>query len=452
MFFSTYIISIIFLIEYLLRFWTSSSVSKIIVAQAEHDTFLNEDINLNKALVKILKVKVSYMFSPQAIIDLLAILPFFHELRLLRIFVLFRVFKLFRYAKSLQTLYSVFLSKKAEFFTLAIFASIVIFISSVLMYVMEANNPASHIKTLFEAIYWSIVTISTVGYGDMVPVTEEGRFVGLVVIMAGIAVLAFTTSLFVSVFTEKLDDIREFKMIDDISKIKRFYLVCGYGEIAREVVEKLKYSSNGIVIIDRDEQNIKDAKSAGYKALQLNPANIDSYKKLNIDIDTQVKAILCLVEDDVLNVYTALTVRSFNKSINILSILIHDSNRKKLQFAGINQIIYPQELVGMITSELVGKPVAFEVIHEFRSENSLVKIDELSITQRVVENFPRVGDLGNIRYRVVLLGLYSARRDRFFFNPLDDMLLESGDYLLVIGYKIFIKEFRKYIHMSIEHE
>jgi voltage-gated potassium channel len=241
-------------------------------------------------------------------------------------------------------------------------------------------------------------------------------------------------------------------MIDEISRIKKFYLVCGYGEIAREVAAKLKYHHKRIVIIDEDEQNIKEAKSAGYKALQLNPANVDSYKKLNIDIDTQVKAVLCLVEDDVLNVYTALTVRSFNKNINILSILMHDSNRKKLQFAGINQIIYPQELVGMITSELAGKPVAFEVIHELRSENSLVKIDELSVTQRVVENFTRVGDLGNIRYRVVLLGLYSARRDRFFFNPLDDMLLESGDYLLVIGYKVFIKEFEKHLHTSMKYE
>jgi voltage-gated potassium channel len=145
------------------------------------------------------------------------------------------------------------------------FASIIIFVSSVLIYVMEANNPNSSINTLFDALYWSIVTISTVGYGDITPSSSEARFIAMIVITAGIAVLAFTTSLFVSAFTEKLEDIREIKMIDEISKINNFYLICGYGEIAREVVAKLIYHHNRIVIIDEDEQNIlkQDALSIG---------------------------------------------------------------------------------------------------------------------------------------------------------------------------------------------
>lgn len=451
MFFSNYIISFIFFIEYILRLWINSSVSKIIVARAEHDTFLHRDVNLLKAFKQVLKVKFTYILSPQALIDLFAILPFFHELRLLRMFILFRVFKLFRYAKSFQTLASVLGTKKFEFLTLGIFAAIVIFISSVLIYVMEGNNPASPIDTLFEAVYWSIVTISTVGYGDMVPVTHEGRFVALLVIMAGISVLAFTTSLFVSAFTEKLDEIREIKTIEDVSKLKKFYLICGYESVSREVARKLSSSGSDIIIIDENLQRVERAKKDGFTALNYNPGRVESYKNLNVDMKKQVKAILCLREDDIENVYAALTIRSIDKDVFILSLLMNDSNRQKLDFAGINTVVYPQELIGLIVKELIGKPVAFEVIHELRSENTDVKIDELGVTQRIVDNFPTVGELGNKEFRVVLLGVYKHNHDRFYFNPIDDTLLEIGDYLLVVGYQIFILEFEKYLHTKVKN-
>ena len=451
-FFSNYVISFIFFIEYLLRLWVNSSISKIIVARAEHDSFLHREVNLYKAFKEILRVKLAYMLSPTALIDLFAIFPFYHELRLLRLFILFRVFKLFRYAKSFQTLSSVLATKKFEFLTLGVFAAIVIFISSVLIYVMEGNNPDSPIKTLFEAIYWSIVTISTVGYGDVVPVTHEGRFVALLVITAGISVLAFTTSLFVSAFTEKLDEIREIKTIEDVSKLKKFYLICGYEDVAREVSKKLANNGNDIIVMDDDANRVEQAKQDGFTALNYNPGSVESYKKLEIDIDQHVKAILCLRENDIENVYAALTIRSISKDVLILSLLMSDTNRKKLSFAGINISVYPQELVGLITKELVGKPVAFEVIHELRSENTDVSIDELGITQRIVDNFVTVGELGNKDFRVVLLGIYKHRLEHFYFNPLDDTLLEVGDYLLVVGYGVFILEFEKYLHTKVRND
>lgn len=451
-YFNSYVISVVFLIEYLLRFWIHSSISKIIVERAEHDSFLAREVNLVKAFKKIVKVKLSYIFSITAIIDILAVMPFFHELRLLRLFILFRVFKLFRYANSFQTLASVLISKKFEFFTLGIFASVVIFVSSVLIYVMEANNSASPINTMFEAFYWSIVTISTVGYGDVVPITDEGRFVALVVIVAGVAVLAFTTSLIVSAFTEKIDEIKEIKTVEDVTKLKNFYLICGYESLAQDVAKKLQRHGNAIIVLDSDAQRVATAKSDGLTALQYNPGELQSYKKLNLNIEKQIKAVLCLFEDDVANVYTALTVRSLSKEINMLSLLMENSNRKKLEYAGINKLIYPQELMGLIVKEIVGQPVAFEVIHELRSESSNVNIAEIVISERILESYSTVKELGNKDFRVLLLGVYKNKNGHFYFNAMDDTFLDVGDFLLVIGYKIFIKEFEQHLHTKVHNE
>lgn len=449
-FFNVYVISFIFFVEYILRFWISSSVSEIIINRSEHATALGRKFYLYKAIISVIKAKLSFVFSIRAIIDLLAILPFFHELRLLRLFVLFRVFKLFRYTKSFQTFTSVLSTKKFEFFILLMFSSVVIFVSSVLIYVMEAHNTASPVNTFFDALYWSIVTISTVGYGDIVPVTTEGRTVAAFVIIAGISVLAFTTSIIVSAFTEKLDEIREIKTIDNIRKLKHFYLICGYESVAQEVARKLKDSKISIIVLDEDMDRVNSAKKDGLIAINYDPGNIESYKKIGVDLNTQVDSILCLRENDVENVYTTLTVRSISKNVNIISLLMDDANRNKLKFAGANEILYPKGLVGMISKELIGRPVAFEVIHALRNDYYGVDVEEILVDDRISQNLVHVRELNNVKFRVVLLGIYKKETKRFFFNPMEETLLESGDYLLVIGNSAFIKEFEKHLHKKIK--
>ena len=82
LYFNNFIVSIIFFIEYILRLWVNSSVTKILIKQSEYDALLGRKFYLSKALIEILKVKFKYILSVRAIIDLLAILPFFHQLRL----------------------------------------------------------------------------------------------------------------------------------------------------------------------------------------------------------------------------------------------------------------------------------------------------------------------------------------------------------------------------------
>ena len=447
LYFNNYIISIIFFIEYILRLWVISSVSQVIIKQSEYDAMLNKKFNFSLAIIIIIKEKLKYILSVRALIDLLAIIPFFHQLRFLRIFILFRVFKLFRYARSFKTFLSVLSTKKFEFITLLIFASIIVFVSSILIYIVEANNINTSIDSLYKAFYWSIVTISTVGYGDIIPSTLEGRVVAVFVIVAGIAVFAFTTSIIVSAFTEKLDEIKETKNIDDLKKLKEFYIICGYENIAKEVVSQLS-KNNNLIILDEDKKRIEEAQKDGFTALNYNSGSVESYQKLHIDMNKQVKAILCLGESDVQNVYTALTIRSFNKDIFILSLLIENKNRKKLTFAGVDEIVYSKELVGLIANEFIGQPVAFEVIHALRSQYSNVDIEEILITSRVLLSFTTIEDLQNSEYRLILLGIYKKEENIFLFNPSGSTLLNEGDYLVLIGNTMFIQEYDKHLKIK----
>ncbi|MFA6187903.1 MAG: ion transporter [Sulfuricurvum sp.] len=450
LFFNNYIISMFFLCEYLIRLWIYSSVSKIIIEQYEYDLYLQRQFDFLGAFKKIVSIKLGFIFSPAAIIDLLAIMPFFHELRMLRIFIIFRVFKLFRYTKSLRQLLSILASKKFEILTLAMFAAVMIMVSSVLIYVMEANNPESKINTLFDAVYWSVVTIFTVGYGDFVPVTHEGRIVAMLIIIAGIAVISFATSIVVSAFTEKLDSIKEEKLIDDVSKMKIFYLICGYSPLAHEVASRLTRNKSSVVILEKDRKKVVEAQKEGLIALTLDSALLHTYHTMHIDFNTQVTSVILLHESDVLNVYTALTIRELSKSIPMLSVLEKSENRRKLSLAGINEIVYTQELIGLMSKEISGKPVAFEVIHALRSENSGVIIEEIILDASMAGHFFEVESRDIFKKRLIVLGLYRGDIKKFLFNPDTRMIVDEGDIAIVIGSRSLIDEFKALLHKKVK--
>lgn len=441
--FNDYIISLFFLVEYLLRIWLHGSISEIIIKQYEKDQLLARSLHTKSIIKHIISLKLEYIKSPSAIIDFLAIMPFFHELRLLRLFILFRVFKLFRYTGSMHTFVKVFHTKKFEFFTLLIFTSIIVFVSAVMIYVMEANVKGTMIHTFFEAVYWSLVTISTVGFGDYSPVTQEGQVVAMMIIVSGVGVISFATSIIVSSFTEQLDDIKENRDIESIRKLKNFYLILGYNHLGEHVAGKLKRLGNKIVVLDERANLAELAKKHGYTAFNYNPGLLSSYKRLNINLNSQVKAILSLESSDIENVYNVLTIRSINKKTPILSILHNKSNHKKLSLSGVNDIIYTQELIGMVAKEFGGEPVAFEAINALRSEANGMVFEELFITDYLLKHFHTIAKLELIKYHILCIGIQRAEQE-FIFNPIPTMELEHGDILLLTGMKSLIVEMKKH--------
>ena len=446
--FNDYMISIIFLTEYVLRFWVVNNTADIIITQYEKDELLQRKFRIGRALFKVLVAKWKHATSISAIIDLLAIMPFFHELRLLRLFILFRVFKIFRYTQNMQYFGSVISHKKFELYTLLTFASVVVFVSSVLIYVMEANNDSSPINTLFDAFYWSIVTISTVGYGDVTPVTKEGQSVAIIVIISGIAVISFATSIVVSAFTDKLDDIRENKMITDIRKLKHFYLICGYGDVAHQTASKLHRNGRNVVILDTDGDRVKQAIENQLLALKLDPASFATYQYMGVKLEEHVSAVLLLRDSDVLNVYTALTLRDITHKLKMLAILHEKNNRRKLQLAGVRGIVYAQEIVGILSKEYSGKPIAFETMNLLRAENSSTDMVEIVIDDLIVSNFKSVKDLHIYSHRLVLVGISKLDVEAFVFNPTEETALNKGDILVVVGEISMISEFRLHIHKT----
>ena len=272
-----------------------------------------------------IRTKLAYIFSPLAIIDLLAILPSYRPLRFLRIFLLFRIFKLFRYAKSMKTFTAIIVEKKFELLTLATFASFIVFAGSSAIYIFETHhNPK--INTLYDALYWSIVTMGTVGYGDIVPVTHEGMAVAMVLIVVGIATLAFLTSIIVSSFQTKIAELKENRLYLDIEKMRDFILICGYGRVGEVLAKMLHDDGYPIVILDNNPAQIALALSRGYVGI-IGDASKNKLLE-QVGIKTRASKVICVTNSDEMNVFITLTARSLNPHLEIIARVVKKQNKK----------------------------------------------------------------------------------------------------------------------------
>ena len=185
---------IIFTIEYLLRLWTAP---------------------LKYPHLPTWKAYLNYFFSFIALIDLLAILPFYlpflgiedlRLLRMMRLLRLLRVFKLNRYSRALNLVSDVLKEKGEELVTTVFFALILLLVSSTLMYYIEHETNPDGFPNIIATLWWAVVTLTTVGYGDVVPVTMLGKFLNGVTALIGIGVVALPTSILSAGFLEKVEE------------------------------------------------------------------------------------------------------------------------------------------------------------------------------------------------------------------------------------------------------
>ncbi len=156
--------------------------------------------------------RLRFVFSPMMLVDLAAILPFFlpfviadiRFVRIIRLFRLFRLFKLARYSESMQTLADVFKSKAGDL-GVAFFVLFIVWIfASSLMYFAEHDVQPVKFGSIPSSMWWGIITLTTIGYGDTYPITPAGKVIATGVAVLGIAVYAIPAGIMASAFTEEL--------------------------------------------------------------------------------------------------------------------------------------------------------------------------------------------------------------------------------------------------------
>jgi len=432
-----YFVSFVFAIEYLLRLWVYNDLSEDIVQEYNDARYLQRDFSVWDSLKTGLSAKLQYIFTPAALIDLLAIFPAYRPLRILRIFVLFRVLKLLRYTKSIKQFLEVLSNKKFELLTLLFLLFFIVMIAGIAIYVLEEKiNP--NIESLFDAIYWALVTISTVGYGDISPVTDEGRTISIFIIISGIAMMSFSTSIIVSAFSEKLSELKENRIIEQINKNKSFLLICGYGQLAKMFFRQRETEMLNYIILENNPEKVKLAIKDGYRAIHEDASRYDTLKKFNTDHADIT--MLCLADNDVENIYISLNAKSISRKIKVIARASNSAMVSKFKYAGVDHVLLPNMVANTMIYTAITQPTMHKAIHAILTGKNIARIDEVHVNYYPTLIGKNIEELHLKKSKLLFLGI--KREGEFMFNPPLSSSIEHHDILLVMGRQISLDYFK----------
>ncbi len=155
---------------------------------------------------KSFKAYIAYIFTPLAIFDLVSILPVIYllfpipSLRLLKLIRIFRVLKLIRYSKTMIVIANVVRKVKTQLIAVLILITIYIFVSAMLIFQLEPEL----FESFFDALYWATISITTIGYGDIYPTTDIGRFITMISALMGVAVIALPSGMITAAYMNEI--------------------------------------------------------------------------------------------------------------------------------------------------------------------------------------------------------------------------------------------------------
>ncbi len=327
--FDRWAISFIFLVEYLLRFWIHSDVHKQVL-----------ELNSKKSTLweifwAITKRKLQYVFSLTGIIDLLAIFPQFRIIRLL---------KLYHYLYGAKTLFAALAKKEFEFKFLGYILLTIVFSFASVLYVIE-HGENENINSFLDALYWALVTVSTVGYGDISPVTDLGKMVSMVGIILGIGMISFVTSVMVSAFAERFDELRTHSSINALYDLENVVILNGYGYLGSRIAYYLKEETDyNCVVIEANQEKSDKAFESSHLTIYGDGCSVEVMKKIYRN-EHNIVAMLTLKSSDIENIYFILNAKSYNKNAVLLSRISSKHLALQYESIGTDKVIDPYAII-----------------------------------------------------------------------------------------------------------
>lgn len=289
--------------------------------------------------------------------------------------------------------------------------------------------------TPFEAFYMTMITISTVGFSEIKPLSILGRSITILIIISGICVLTYTLGQVAQMFIE--GELRALlgrrKLEKKISTLKDHYIICGYGRIGSTIAQELVKEKIPLVIIEQNPANIELLEAEGFLYLNMDATEEEVLLKAGIQ---RARGLVTTVTSDSDNVFISLTAKGLRPDLFILSRASDPKNETKLLRAGASRVVCPYLMGGRRMAEILSKPTVVDFIDQTMMNDELgLKMEEAVISA----SSPLIGKTlvsSKLRqdFGVIVVAIKKITNE-MVFNPLPTERLDAGDVIVVIGKK-----------------
>ena len=288
--------------------------------------------------------------------------------------------------------------------------------------------------SLAQALYFTVETITTVGYGDYRAQTDAGHIFLIVLMLGGVGVMLYFTGLMMAFLIEgQLAGVYgRRKMKKKIEQLQDHIIVCGAGRVGRQVLYRLRKEGAKCVVIEQEEDLANQFIEEGFLVINSDATQDETLKKACID---KAKGLIAALPEDALNVFVTLSAKGLNPSIHVVARMDQLESEKKLLRAGADKVISPAILGGWRMAMSILKPISVEymdtVIHDHNIE---IEMEELRIDQGSCLVGKTLLTSG-IKQQTGAMVLAILRDDKVISNPSAAEEILQGDLLIVIGLK-----------------
>jgi len=299
------------------------------------------------------------------------------------------------------------------------------------------------------SLYMLVITFATIGFGDVVPVTDVGKVFTICIILSGFTVGLYSIGKITAFFAEgelsKL--LKQRKMNKALDKMKDHYIVCGYGKTGKHVLEDLLKKGLEVVVIESNsERNEKLKALYSDKYIHLDADATDDAVLIQAGIQ-KAKFIISVLSTDAENLFVTLSAKDLNKKIKVITRVAETNSSEKFKKAGADFIVSPIEIATDRIVSIATTSADFYSFVEFAGAK-----DEMKAYQFGQVEIKEGSDLINKTYReanipnrtnLVVIGFYSSMMSELQVNPKADNLIQLGDKLLVFGNQEQIDNLKK---------
>ncbi len=310
----------------------------------------------------------------------------------------------------------------------AVLLLLAVFIAGVFGYKYISNY------TWIDAFYMTVITITTVGFGEVVPLDDVDKLFTSFLILSSIFILAYAISVITEYMLSKnnIGNLREKRIHKIIDNMKDHVIVCGYGRNGKQAVEKLIAYKKPFVIIEKDHQ-VVDKYTPDALIVEGNASDDEVLKEAGVN---RASTLICALPSDADNLFIVLTARPMNPSLRIISRATEETSYKKLKLAGADNVILPEKIGGDHMASLVVVPDLVEFLDNLSVSGEK---DSINVKQIPYENIclqdqsQAIKDL-DIRKKTgcSVIG-YKSPEGEYIVNPEPSMILEKDSVLILIG-------------------
>lgn len=291
--------------------------------------------------------------------------------------------------------------------------------------------------SLFDCAYMTVITLTTVGYGEILPLHETalGRPFTIGLLFTGVlAVGYFVTTATAFLIEGELSGLRWRKRMEKhVKRLEGHIIVCGAGRTGVHAIRELAATGWDFAVVDQDELVVKRVtEEFGGAGIVGDATHDDVLAQAGIE---RARGVISALTDDKENLFVTVTVRALNPKLRIVAKAVETKAEEKLRRAGADAIVSPNQIGGMrMVSEMIRPEVTSFLDLMLRDKDKTLRIDEVQVPEASPLRGKRVAELDLPAHELLLLAVKDpAAGGRYAYNPRPDHVVTGGATLIVLG-------------------